>query len=171
MHLGAQEAHGDILLFLHVDTELPPTWQTNLAEAFLPKNARPDRPAPAAISFRLAFDSDAWPYRLIALLAHLRGRITGIPQGDQAFALTRKTYFAAGGFPAVPLMEEYLFVPRVRKLGRIDILPDKVVTSCRRYQKLGPFRTALRNALLTALFYLGVSPERLARYYRAPICP
>jgi rSAM/selenodomain-associated transferase 2 len=169
MHLGAQKAQGEILLFLHVDTALPPTWQSSLAEAFLSKNADPDRPVPAAIAFRLSFDLDTWPYRLIARMAHLRGRITGIPQGDQALSLTRETYFSAGGFPPVPLMEEYLFVPRVRKLGRVDVLPEKVVTSCRRYQNRGPFRTALRHSLLVALFYLGVSPERLARYHNSSL--
>jgi hypothetical protein len=171
MHLGAQKAQGDILLFLHIDTALPPTWQTDVAAAFLPQYADPDRPAPAAVAFRLAFDLDTWPYRLIARMADLRGRITGIPQGDQALALTRETYFAAGGFPPVPLMEEYIFVPRVRKLGRVDVLPNKVITSCRRHQKIGPLRTALRNSLLIGLFYLGVSPERLAQYYRTPRCP
>jgi len=160
MHLGAQQARGDFFVFLHVDTRLPDTWQSCLHRSLV----SPPNP-PAAVAFRLAFDSDRPPYPALALLAHLRGRLTGVPQGDQALVLSRATYEAAGGFPNVPLMEEYLFIPKLRRIGRIEILPERAVTSTRRYERNGPLRTALRNALFVGLFYLGVPPRWLARGY------
>jgi len=160
MALGAQQARGDFFVFLHVDTRLPDDWQSCLHRALI----SPPHP-PAAVAFRLAFDTDAPPYPTLALLAHLRGRLTGIPQGDQALALARTTYEAAGGFPDVPLMEEYLFIPKLRRIGRVDLLPERAVTSVRRYERNGPIRTALRNTLFVGLFYLGVPPQWLARRY------
>ena len=160
MHLGAQQARGDFFVFLHVDTRLPDDWQGCLHRALI----SPPHP-PAAVAFRLAFDTDHPPYPTLARLAYLRGRLTGVPQGDQALALSRATYEAAGGFPDAPLMEEYLFIPKLRRIGRVEILPEQAATSTRRYERNGPIRTALRNTLFVGLFYLGVPPRWLARRY------
>jgi len=160
MQAGAQAATGDILLFLHADTRLPWDWQSELLEAW----SSADRPA--ATAFRLGFDSPARVYRLIAWAANLRTSLTGVPHGDQAIAVARDAFFRAGGFPPVPLMEEYLLFKKLRALGPARILPGAVSTSVRRYERNGPFRNALRNAAITLLFYLGVPPRSLARLYR-----
>ena len=62
-------------------------------------------------------------------------------------------------------MEEYLLVPRLKRIGPIEQLPDRVVTSCRRYQQEGVVRLALKKSALIALYYAGVPPARLARWY------
>ena len=160
MHLGARASTGSILLFLHADTELPPRWPDLLRRIFL-ENPRP----PAATAFRLSFDSSKPFYRTCASFANLRTRWTGVPHGDQAIAVRRDAYFAAGGFPEVPLMEEYLLLPRLKELGEVRILPERVVTSSRRYEARGPLRNALRNQVFLLLFHLGMPPERLARWY------
>jgi len=161
MDLGARSAQGDWLVFLHADTRLPQNWASCIQRVFI-RHPTP----PAAAAFRLAFDSDRPGYRILAALARLRGRLTGIPHGDQALILSRSLYFAAGGFPNVPLMEEYVFLQSVQRWGRIEILPECVVTSNRRHQRGGPIRVALRNTALIGLFYLGVSPKKLARWYK-----
>jgi rSAM/selenodomain-associated transferase 2 len=160
MQAGAQAASGDLLLFLHADTRLPRDWREELAQAW----SRPERPA--ATAFKLGFESPAPVYRLIAWAANLRTALTGVPHGDQAIAVARQAFLEAGGFPPVPLMEEYLLIRRLRALGLVRILPGAVSTSVRRYERNGPLRNALRNAAIILLFRLGVAPDRLARLYR-----
>jgi len=161
MDMGARAARFDILLFLHVDTRLPEGWRDRVVEVFL-KQTHP----PAAAAFRLSFDTPRRLYKVIAALANLRTRLTGVPHGDQALVTTQATYFAAGGFPDVPLMEEYLFIPRLRAQGPIHLFRAEIRTGCRRHEARGPLKNALRNTALILLFYMGVSPATLARWYR-----
>ncbi len=160
MHWGAQCATGGVLVFLHADTALPAAWQDGIARLFFS-----DRVPPAVAAFSLAFDSPRPRYALIARLANLRAALTRLPHGDQALVMTRRAYFAVGGFPPVPLMEEYFLVPKLKRIGRVALLPMSVTTSSRRYERRGPLITALLKAALIVLFYLGVSPHRLARWY------
>lgn len=160
MQEGARAASGDLLLFLHADTTLPADWKEELTRAWS------CREKPAATAFTLGFDSEGPFYRLIARAANLRTALTGVPHGDQAIAVNREAFLRIGGFPPVPLMEEYLLIAKLRPLGRIVILPGKVATSVRRYEKNGRLFNALRNAAITVLFYLGVPPRLLARLYR-----
>ncbi|HAZ07815.1 MAG TPA: glycosyltransferase [Elusimicrobia bacterium] len=160
MQEGAQAASGDLLLFLHADTKLPADWKEQLTQAWSCGEK------PAATAFKLGFDNDDPFYRLISRAANLRTALTGVPYGDQAIAVDREVFLRVGGFPPVPLMEEYLLIAKLRPLGRVVILPGKVATSVRRYEKNGRLFNALRNAVITALFYLGVPPRSLARLYR-----
>ncbi len=160
MHEGALAAAGELLLFLHADTRLPGNWRKVLEEAWR------GRPRPAAAAFRLRFDSDSWFYRIIARAAAWRSRMTGVPLGDQAIAVLREDYFQVGGFPPVPLMEEYFLITKLRRLGPVLILPEAAVTSSRRYEKNGRVFQVLRNAFITVLFYAGVPPRMLAKIYQ-----
>lgn len=159
MHLGAQAASGNLLLFLHADTLLPEGWQKSLARAWSSEKR------PAATAFRLGFDREDRYYRWVARLAHWRTLWTGVPHGDQAIAVSREAYFAAGGFPDVPLMEEYLLFGKLNELGPVRILPELVRTSSRRYERTGTLAGNLRNLSLILGFYLGVPPRQLASLY------
>lgn len=159
MQEGARAASGDLLLFLHADTKLPADWEEQLARTWSSGEK------PAATAFTLCFDSEEPFYRLLARAANLRTDITGVPHGDQAIAVNRETFLRVGGFPPVPLMEEYLLITKLRPLGRVVILPGKAATSVRRYEKNGRLLNALRNTAITVLFYLGVPPRALARLY------
>lgn len=160
MHQGALAAQGDLLVFLHGDTQLPAGWPQSLDEAWQKE------PGLSAAAFHLGFDRDGFAYKVIARLAHWRSLCTGVPLGDQVLAVTRRNYLKAGGFPDVPLMEEYYLLRRLKALGPVRILAQKVRTSARRYEQNGPWLQALRNSALTALFYLGVPPRALVRLYR-----
>lgn len=160
MHLGAQAASGDLFLFLHADTTLPKGWRTLLEGAWSSSKK------PAATAFRLGFDHPAMFYRLVERMAQWRSAWTGVPHGDQAIAIDRETYFKAGGFEDVPLMEEYHFFRELKRFGRAQILPSAVATSARRYEHNGRLRNVLRNQLIFSLYFLGVSPTALAKLYR-----
>lgn len=160
MHRGALAASGDPLLFLHADTRLPENWADALLKAW------DQHPRPVATAFHLRFDGKGAVYRLLEAAANWRTGRTGVPQGDQAIAVSREAYFSVGGFPPVPLMEEYYLFRKLRRAGPIEILPQAVATSARRYEKNGPLRNALRNTGLLALHYMGVRPGTLARMYR-----
>lgn len=157
---GARAAGGKVLLFLHADTRLPDGWPAVLLDAFSAL------PPPCAGAFRLAFDDPAPLFRVLERAAGLRQRLTGVPHGDQGIAVLREAYLACGGFPPVPLMEEYELMRRLRGAGRVVELDAAARTSARRYRRKGALANALRNNALIALWYLGVPPKRLAGWYR-----
>ena len=87
-----------------------------------------------------------------------------MPYGDQGIFVRSETFHEVGGFPALPVMEDFEFVRRLRRRGRIRIVSLPVTTSGRRWQELGPWRTTWINQKVILGYYLGVSPERLARW-------
>lgn len=159
MQAGANVAGGDVLLFLHADTRLPPDWFEILSRAFAD-------PATVWTAFQLSFDSERSVYRLIARLTRLRFFLNRVPHGDQAIAIRRSTFEEVGGFPPAPLMEEYLLAKKLKPIAPVKLLATSVYTDPRRYERNGPLRQALRNTGIVLLFSLGVAPERLARFYR-----
>jgi len=159
MQAGADAARGEVLLFLHADTRLPPDWFAHLSRAYAD-------PTTVWTAFQLAFDSARPVYRLIAWLTQLRFFLNGVPHGDQAIAVRRSAFQAIGGFPPAPLMEEYLLAERLRPIAPTTLLPAPIFTDPRRYERNGPLRQAFRNTVIVLLYSLGVSPEKLARLYR-----
>jgi rSAM/selenodomain-associated transferase 2 len=160
MHAGALATTAELLVFLHADTLLPDDWTHALERAWSA------HPPPAATAFHLGFDRDSRAYQFLAWVGNWRARLSRTPYGDQALAVSRAEYFAVGGFPPVPLMEEYYLLRKLRRRGAVKILPEKVTTSARRFEQNGWFRQTLRIKLLLALFHLGVPLQTLAQYYR-----
>ena len=160
MNEGARIAKGDILIFLHADTELPPDALELIATAMYDERC-------AAGAFDLGVKSERFIFRIIESVASLRSRITGIPFGDQAIFM-RKDYFdKIGGYKDIPIMEDVEMMGRIKKLGdRITIIKQRVRTSPRRWEKEGIISCTLRNWVLQTLYLLRVSPERLSKLYR-----
>jgi GT2 family glycosyltransferase len=102
---------------------------------------------------------------LVALMMNLRSRLTGIATGDQAMFMTRGAFDAAGGFPDVPLMEDIEMSRRLKRLSRPLCVRARVVTSGRRWDERGLWRTMLLMWRLRLAFFLGAEPARLAREY------
>ncbi len=161
MNCGAGIARGDVLLFLHADTVLPPDALSLIRGAM-------DDSRIVAGAFDLGFDTDRRIFRITEKYVFFRTRLTRVPFGDQAIFI-RKAYFdRIGGYREFPLMEDVDLMKRIRKGGRrIRIIPAKVRTSPRRYDREGIVYGTIRNWLLQILFALGVSPERLAKWYRS----
>lgn len=160
MNAGAAVAQGKILLFLHADTLLP---RPALGQILLALK----QPDIAGGAFDLGIDSNRWGFRLIETVASYRSRITRIPYGDQAIFMKKTAFERLGGFEEIPIMEDVDLMRRVKKTGhKISIIPLKVLTSPRRWAKEGLLFSTLRNWTLIGLYLLGVSPQRLSKFYK-----
>lgn len=159
MNAGASTAKGEILIFLHADTELPQDGLIKISSSMA-------QPRYVGGAFELDIDSQRLMLKLIARFASLRCRLTRIPYGDQAI-FVRKDYFETlGAYQDIPLMEDVELMRRVKKRGdTIHIIRDRVLTSARRWEEEGLIYVFLRNQALFTLYLLGVSPERLACFY------
>lgn len=159
MNFGATQATGDILLFLHADTQLPPDYDRLIREALA-------QPGVIAGAFHLGIDSPEMSLRLVEKMVSLRSRFLQLPYGDQALFLNRETFINCGGFPDLPIMEDFEFVRRLKRQGKIVLVPASVTTSARRWQKLGVFKTTIINQIVVLGYFLGVSPQQLRYWYR-----
>jgi rSAM/selenodomain-associated transferase 2 len=159
MNIGAVAARGDILLFLHADTQLPQNYQ-KIVQLTLAKEKV------IAGAFELAIDGQQWSLRLVEKMVNWRSHFLSLPYGDQAIFLDKKVFQDLGGFANLPIMEDFEFVQRLKRRGKIAIVPVAVLTSGRRWQKLGVFKTTLINQLIIVGYYLGISPARLRHFYQ-----
>lgn len=159
LRAGAEAATGEWLLFLHADTRLAPGWRA-VAERFIADPAHAER----AAVFRFALDDADPRARRIERLVAWRGRALALPYGDQGLLLARKFYWALGGHPAIPLMEDVALVRRIGR-RRLAILDHAAITSAARYRRDGWLRRPARNLGLLSLYFLGVPPRWLARLY------
>jgi rSAM/selenodomain-associated transferase 2 len=168
MNRGAAAATGDILLFLHGDTRLPNNFDTMVRQALsgFPGTHLGTSQNTIAGAFELNIDSDMPSLRLIEKMVNLRSRYLQMPYGDQAIFLKASVFHEIGGFPDLPIMEDFEFVRRLQPLGKIQIVPAPVLTSGRRWQKLGILKTTLINQLIIIGYFLGIPPDQLARWYR-----
>lgn len=159
MNAGAAVARGEILIFLHADTTLPDNALGKISQALQDRDY-------VGGAFDLKIDSDRLFLKYISARASLRSRWNRIPYGDQAIFIRKKYFDQIGGYKEIPLMEDIDLMRRIKKDGKqIVILPDKVTTSSRRWESEGALHATLRNQILVRLFYLGISPHRLAKYY------
>ncbi|AFZ12428.1 glycosyl transferase family 2 [Crinalium epipsammum PCC 9333] len=158
MNMGATVATGDILLFLHADTRIPPNFDILIRQALTGNFI--------AGAFELKIDANLRGIRLIEKMVNLRSHLFSLPYGDQAIFIRSKVFHEIGGFPNLPIMEDFVFIRQLKKMDKIKIIPQPVLTSGRRWQKLGVIKTTLINQLIIIGYFLGVSPNQLARWYR-----
>ncbi|MDF0677051.1 MAG: TIGR04283 family arsenosugar biosynthesis glycosyltransferase [Nitrospira sp.] len=160
MNEGAKTGRGDILLFLHADTLLP-------AGATLMIEAALTSPTVVGGRFDVTFDSRSALGTMISTFMNWRSRLSGIATGDQALFVRRQIFEQLGGFADIPLMEDIEFSRRLKRTGLMMALHQKVITSFRRWEQQGPWRTILLMWTLRFLYWIGVSPHRLKDFYTA----
>jgi len=158
MNRGAAVATGEVLLFLHADTRLPPG-------------------APQTIAAGLAQTGRAWGrfdvrlsgrrplLRVVERMMNWRSRLTGIATGDQAIFVRQELFRAVGGYPEIPLMEDIALSKRLKRHGPPLCLGEPVLTSSRRWERDGIVRTILLMWWLRLRYWLGASPAQLAAVY------
>lgn len=157
MNEGARRARGEILLFLHADTLMPQHWDQKIEKALHVNKAG---------AFSLGIDDAHIALAFIEHMANFRTSLTKVPYGDQAHFFQTSFFKVLGGYAQIALMEDVEMMKRLKKRGeKIALLKPKVLTSSRRWHKEGIFYTTLRNRIVSFLYWVGVSPEKLKRYY------
>lgn len=158
MNAGAAAASGEVLLFLHADTELPDMAFPAIEQALT-------NPKTVAGAFRLCFTCDHLLYRLVAFMTNLRSQALTVFTGDQAYFIRATSFRTVGGYPDQPLMEDLEIITLLRKIGTVVLLPHYVRTSARRHEKIGLLRSVLFMWYLRTLYKFGVSPGQLQFLY------
>jgi rSAM/selenodomain-associated transferase 2 len=156
LNRGLEAASHEVVMFVHADTLLP-AGATAAAEHALDAGA-------LFGGFRVEFLEPG--LGAVAFMINARTRLTRKPWGDQAQFARRETLLWMGGYPPFAIMEDYELARRMKRLGRVALLPLTVRTSGRRFLAKGVLTTSLLNWLIIVSYHLGVSPERLARWYR-----
>ncbi|MGI8437153.1 MAG: TIGR04283 family arsenosugar biosynthesis glycosyltransferase [Chthoniobacterales bacterium] len=155
MNLGAKNARGEILLFLHADTILP-------ANAFQKIEAALGDTRVVGGAFARRYQSRSWLLRATCFLASLRARFSGWFLGDQGIFVRAEMFRQLHGFQNFPLFEDLDFSRRLRATGRVVTLWPPVLSSARRFAARGPARTTWSDFLLTLRYLRGTSPNELA---------
>jgi rSAM/selenodomain-associated transferase 2 len=158
MNSGAEQASGDILLFLHADTRLPVGAFQEVEKITVMRGAG---------AFDLAIDSDKFIFRIIERLSSLRSRITRTPYGDQAIFVSKVIFDRIGGYRDYPIMEDVALMNDIMGTKiKIKISRKRVRTSARRWLSEGIIYTTLRNWFIITLYYFGADPQKLKRFYK-----
>jgi rSAM/selenodomain-associated transferase 2 len=159
MNAGAAKASGDVLLFLHADTRLPPEAERLVLDGLARSTRQWGR-------FDVTIEGRHPMLPLIAFTMNLRSRMTGIATGDQAIFAKRDAFQAAGGFAEIPLMEDVALSKRLKRTGRPLCLRERAITSGRRWETHGVFLTIFLMWRLRLAYFFGADPAALARRYR-----
>ncbi|BAZ13042.1 glycosyl transferase family protein [Calothrix sp. NIES-4071] len=158
MNAGAAVASGDILLFLHADTLLPSKFDDMVRETL--------QLGVVAGAFKLKINGKPWGLRLVEWGVDMRSKYFQLPYGDQAIFCKSEIFEKIDGFSELPIMEDFELVRRLKSIGRIAIIPAHVLTSGRRWLQRGILKTTLINQIIIIGYFLRVSPQRLANWYR-----
>jgi rSAM/selenodomain-associated transferase 2 len=153
MNAGAQEARGDVLVFLHADTRLPTNADALVIQGLEEKSWG---------RFDVCIEGGSALFPVIGFFMNWRSRLTGIATGDQAI-FVRREHFA--GFADIPLMEDIAFSRAMKRRSAPACLRERVHTSGRRWEQRGVLRTVLRMWQLRLAYFFGASPDALARRY------
>ena len=158
MNAGAAKATGDVLLFLHADTQLPRDADHVLLNGL-------ERSGRVWGRFNVKIEGRSPLLILVGWLMGLRSRLTGIATGDQAIFVRRDAFQTAGGFPEIPLMEDIALCKRLKRISAPLCLSERVVTSGRRWEKHGVINTIVLMWRLRLAYYFGADPNELAQQY------
>lgn len=160
MNLGAKEATGDILFFLHSDSKLEHNALLSIKKAM-----EDDRVIGGCFKFKI--DDDCWPLKFISWTSNLRAQYLNLMFGDQGIFVRKSVFDKVGGYPDQELMEDWEFSRKLDKFeGELVQLDVKIYTSARRWHKFGIWKTILLMHKIKFLYMLGVSPSKLRETYR-----
>lgn len=158
MNLGAENAKGKILLFLHGDTLLPKNYDQIINKTINQKDF-------ILGAFALNIDSKKAIFRLLEIMVNARSNYLSLPYGDQGIFIKKEVFEQLGKYKDIPVMEDFELVKKAQKQGKIYIAKSAVMTSSRRWDKLGIIKTTLINQLVILGYYLKISPKKLAIFY------
>lgn len=163
LNAGATAARGEVLWFLHVDTEVPKGCLGDIARLLKNENV-------AGGFFRIRLPRAGIGYRLTDCFAHYAGLLLRMRCGDHGIFCRRESFKRADGFPDLPLMEDVVFFRNLRRCGKIGYVSKRIIASPRRYERIGPTRLSLSYGLIALLYLLGAPMSSLVRIYRRTCC-
>jgi len=158
MNVGAKVSSGEVLWFLHADTRPHPDSVIAIRHCL-------ENPKVVGGGFRYCLDHPGFHFRAAEILSNLKNRALGLLFGDMGIFVRRTVFDSMQGYKAIPLMEDMDFSRRLKQHGEIAILPQTIHTSARRWIDDGFVKHSVRSWILQSAWALGVSPERLAKYY------
>jgi len=159
MNTGAKAASGDIFWFLHADSKVPGGCLQEIERALRD-------PFTVGGFFRIRIPRPNLVYRLTDGLAHYAGLLLRMRFGDHGFFCRRTAFEKIGGYPDVPLMEDAEFFRKLRRLGRVVVIPARLLVSPRRYEAVGPLRLTLSYGLIAMLYAARIPLPFLVAIYR-----
>lgn len=160
MNCGAKMAKGDILYFIHADTYPPNSFEKDIAAAV--QNGFP------AGCFRMKFDTESKFLSFFAWFSRVNHRLCR--GGDQSLFVTRELFEKTGGFDTdYKVYEDTEFITRLYKQARFKVLPQSVITSARKYERIGPIRLQYHFGIIHMKHLLGAGPQQLHEYYKRHI--
>lgn len=155
---GAAQAKGKLLLFLHADTMLPNGYDRMIRNAL-------ESPKIVAGAFRFKTDDPGIKLKIVELLTNFRSSCLKLPYGDQALFMEKRVFNEIGGFAPICIMEDFELVRRLRRRGKVVLLNHPVITSARRWQKLGVLRTVIINQMMILGFFARLPDSKLKTIY------
>jgi len=155
-NFGAQHSKGEILFFIHADSQLPDRWREQIMDIVNQGNC-------VAGTFYLKFDKEGFWYHLYSRLSRINGSI--FTYGDQGLFVRKTEFMEIGGYPSLPIMEDYEILFRMRKVGHVTKLDSPITTSARKFSKNGVVLQQLKNITTVIMYIVGVSPSRLVKWY------
>ena len=156
MNAGAKLAQSNTLLFLHADTYLPDNAH-ELVEQALRENEWG--------RFDIKLSGEMFMFRIIKTLINLRSRLSNIATGDQAIFLKKDLFNHIGMYDQQPLMEDIALCRKLRRHGDAACIKQKAVTSSRRWEEHGVWKTIVTMWSLRFAYFIGISPSKLYRFY------
>lgn len=158
MNWGARKGRGRLLVFLHADTKVEAGHLIELGDLL-----ESDQSVVGG-AFRFTLDSRSWKARLVEAGVRLREILFKLPYGDQAIFVRKRVFDEIGGYPKVPILEDVLFIQKLKALGQILSFSAKAVTSARRWEQNGYVKTTLVNWGTMILWKFGVPLEKIKRF-------
>ncbi len=159
MNIGAEQADGEVLVFLHADTQLPSN-APDLIVKTISQGCRWGR-------FNVRLSGRHVLFRIIETMMNLRSCVTSIATGDQVIFVQRSVFEKVGGYSEIKLMEDIDLSKRLKYFGRAACVKARVTTSSRKWEQNGILKTVWLMWRLRLFYYFGVSPDKLfSKYYQ-----
>ncbi len=159
MNTGARQVTGDVIWFLHADCRPHPDSVDAIRKAL-------GDPGVVGGAFEYSLDHPGRIFRVIEYLSNRKNRLLNLAYGDMGIFVKREVFHGIGGYAEIPLMEDMDLWARLRRSGKVVLLPCRISTSARRWLAEGIMKNTVRNWLLQIAWKLGVSPWTLSRWYR-----